>query len=109
MTSLSVERSTLDNLMLDKVRNSRIELMEGFKVVDLLFEDDRVCGVKGHDETKTKFNINAKMVIDAGGRNSVSLPRLNLRKNSPGKGKIALAAHWENVEFFWCKEFVRSI
>ena len=98
MTSLSVERSILDNLMLDKVRNSRIELMEGFKVVDLIFGDDRVCGVKGHDETKTKFNINAKIVIDAGGRNSVSLRRLNLRKNSSGKGKIALAAHWEDIK-----------
>ena len=98
MTSLSVERSILDNLMLDKVRNSRIELMEGFKVVDLLFEDNRVCGVKGNDETKTEFSINAKIVIDAGGRNSVSLRRLNLRKNSSGKGKIALAAHWEGVK-----------
>ena len=98
MTSLSVERSILDNLMLDKVRNSRIELMEGFKVVDLLFEDNRVCGVKGNDETKTEFSINAKIVIDAGGRNSISVRRLNLRKNSFGTGKIALATHWEDVK-----------
>jgi len=98
MTSLSVERSTLDNLMLDKVRNSRIELMEGFKVVDLLFENGRVCGVIGHDETKTEININAKIVVDAGGRNSVSLRRLKLRQDSSGQGKIALAAHWEGAK-----------
>ena len=60
MTSLSVERSILDNLILDRVRNTKIELMEGFKVVDLLFENNRVCGVIGHDEARTEFSINAK-------------------------------------------------
>ena len=95
MTSLSIERSKLDNLMIEKVRNSRVELKEDFKVTDFLFKNGDVCGVKGHDETKTEFNINAKIVIDAGGRNSISLRRLNLRQNSSGKRKIALAAHWE--------------
>jgi flavin-dependent dehydrogenase len=64
----------------------------------LLFDRGNVCGVKGHDETKTKFSIKAKVVIDGGGRNSISLRRLNLRRGSPGKGKIALAAHWEGVK-----------
>ena len=98
MTSLSVERSRLDNLMLSRVRNSKVDLMEGFKVTDLLFWDDNVCGVGGHDEAKTRFNIKAKVVIDAGGRNSISLRRLNLRQVSSGEGKIALAAHWEGVK-----------
>ena len=98
MTSLSVERSTLDGLMINKVRNSSIQLMEGFKVTDLLFDGGNVCGVKGHDKTKTKFSIKANIVIDGGGRNSISLRRLNLRRSSPGKGKIALAAHWQGVK-----------
>lgn len=100
MTSLSIERSTLDNLIINKVRHSGVELMEGFKVVDLLFKDDRVCGVQGYDETKTEFNFKAKIVIDAGGRNSISLRRLNLKQDSFAKGKIALAAHWDNVDIF---------
>ena len=37
MTSLSIERSKFDNLMIEKVRNSRVELKEGFKVTDFLF------------------------------------------------------------------------
>ena len=97
MSSLSVERLMLDNLMLGQVRNSQVELIEGFKVTDLLFDDDNVCGVKGHDEEKIEFNIHAKMVVDAGGRNSISLRRLNLKQGSSGEGKIALAAHWEGV------------
>ena len=98
MRSLSLERSILDNLMIDQVRNSNVQLMEGFRVTDLLFEGGNVCGVKGYDQTKTKFNIKAKLVIDAGGRNSISLRRLNLRRHSYGRKKIALAAHWKNVE-----------
>ena len=98
MTSLSMERSILDNLMVDHVRKSRVELMEGFKVTDLLFENNNVCGVRGHDESKTRLNIKAKLVIDAGGRNSISLRRLNLKKNSFGRGKVALAAHWKGFK-----------
>ena len=64
MTSLSIERSILDNLMVEKVRSSGISLLEGFKVIDLLFENDRVCGVKGFDSSKTEFHINAKLKIE---------------------------------------------
>jgi flavin-dependent dehydrogenase len=98
MTSLSMERSILDNLMVDHVRKSRVELMEGVKVTDLLFEDNNVCGVKGHDESKKRLNIRAKLVIDAGGKNSISLRRLNLKKKSFGRGKVALAAHWKGFK-----------
>jgi flavin-dependent dehydrogenase len=84
--------------MLNRIRNSKIDLMEGFKVTDLLFEGGNVCGVKGHDEVKTRFDFKAKVVIDAGGRNSISLRRLNLRQASSGKRKVALAAHWEGVK-----------
>jgi len=97
MTSLSVERSKLDNLMINHVRNSGVDLLEGFKVTDFLFDHGNVCGVKGHDATKTKFSIKGKIVIDAGGRNSISLRQLNLRRDSSGRGRIALAAHWEGV------------
>ena len=98
MTSLSVERSMLDDLMINHVRNSKVQLLEGFKVTDLLFDGENVCGVKGHDKVKTKFSFKAKVVIDAGGRNSISLRRLNLRRGSSDRGKIALAAHWEGVK-----------
>jgi menaquinone-9 beta-reductase len=98
MTSLSLERSKLDSLMIDHVRNSRIRLLEGFKVTDFLFDGENVCGVKGYDELKTKFRIKSKVVIDAGGRNSISLRRLNLRNSFSAKGRIALAAHWEGVK-----------
>ena len=47
MTSLSVERMVLDHLMLDRVRQSPVEVKEGFKVTDFLFGNGRVCGVSG--------------------------------------------------------------
>ncbi len=97
MTSLSMERSTLDHILLNRVRDSQVEFMEGFKVTDLVFEDSRVCGVKGRDEAKIEFHIKAKVVVDAGGRNSISLRRLGLKRSSSDKGKIALAAHWQGV------------
>ena len=64
MSSLSVERSMLDNLMINHVRNSNVQLLEGFKVTGLLFEGENVCGVKGYDEIKKEFTIKAKIVIE---------------------------------------------
>jgi len=61
MTSLSVERSMLDDLMINQVRNSNIQLMEGFKVTDLLFDGGNVCGVKGHDETNQSLVLKQKL------------------------------------------------
>jgi menaquinone-9 beta-reductase len=98
MTSLSLERSQLDNLMISHVRNSNVRLLEGFKVTDLLFDGENACGVKGYDGSKKKFSIKSKVVIDAGGRNSISLRRLNLRRGSSKKRKIALAAHWDGIK-----------
>ena len=97
MTSLSVERMVLDHLMLDRVRQSSVEVKEGFKVTDFLFDNGQVCGVSGHDESKTEFQLKARIVVDAGGRNSISLRRLNLKSDSGRNGKIAFAAHWEGV------------
>ena len=97
MTSLSVERMVLDHLMLDRVRQSPVEVKEGFKVTDFLFDNGQVCGVSGRDESKTKFQLKARVVVDAGGRNSISLRRLNLKSDSGRNGKIAFAAHWEGV------------
>jgi flavin-dependent dehydrogenase len=82
-------------MMLDKVREKGIEVREQNKVTDFIFDDGAIIGVKGLDENKTPFTLKSKVVVDAGGRNCISLRRLNLLKPKNGSGKIALAAHWQ--------------
>ena len=99
MTSLSLPRFQLDHLLVQKVVEQGIEVRERHAVDDFLFEEDRVVGVKGRDETNRPCTFSAPVVVDASGRNGLSLRRLGLIRPHRGPGKIALAAHWENVQF----------
>ena len=94
-SSLSVPRYQLDALFLKQVQNAGVKVFEQHKVTDFIFDDDCVAGVHGWDENKTSFSLQAKLVVDAGGRNAVSLRKFNLKQE--GNGKIAFSAHWQGV------------
>jgi len=94
MTSLSLPRLVFDQLLIQKVKQAGVEVREGSKVTDFIIEDGKVAGVRGRDASRTSFEFRCNMVVDAGGRNGVSLRRFDLQKKSRGSRKIALAAHW---------------
>jgi menaquinone-9 beta-reductase len=94
MTSLSLPRFVFDELMIEKAKQAGIEVREGHKVTDFIIEDGNVIGVCGRDESRASFEFRSPVVVDAGGRNGISLRRFDLKKKSAGSGKIALAAHW---------------
>ena len=95
-TSLSIPRKTLDNLMLDKVRDAGVQVLEEHRVDDFIFEGDRVVGVQGKDPEGKRYKFRAKVTVDAGGRNAISLRRMSLKRPAPG-GRAALAAHWRGA------------
>ncbi len=99
MTSLSLPRFQLDHLLVQKAIEQGVEIRERHTVDDFLFEDNRVAGIKGRDESNRSFTCSASVVVDASGRNGLSLRRLGLVKSRSGSGKIALAAHWEGTPF----------
>jgi len=97
MTSLSLQRTVFDLILWQRAGDAGVERFEGFQVSGLEFENGCAAGVSGWDESRVPFKLRAKAVIDAGGRNAVSLRRLNLRKESGKEGRLALAAHWDGV------------
>jgi menaquinone-9 beta-reductase len=97
-TSLSVPRYELDANFMEQVKQVGVEVREQHKVTDFLFSEGRVSGVRGWDESKTSFTINAPLVIDAGGRNALSLKSMGLKNESAGNTKIAMAAHWQGAK-----------
>ena len=99
MTSLSLPRTTLDALLLGAAEQQGVKVLQGHKVTDLIMQEEQVIGVEGRDDQKKPFTYQAKVVVDAGGRNCISLRRLGLRQENRVQGKIALAAHWSGVEF----------
>ena len=96
-TSLSVSRYELDSLFVEEAKRAGVEVREQYKVTEFLFEDDCVIGIRGWDGNKTSFSIHAPLVIDAGGRNALSLKKFQLKEEPVGGVKIAMAAHWEGA------------
>ena len=97
-TSLSVSRYELDSLFVEEAKRAGVEVREQYKVTEFLFEDDCVIGARGWDGSKTSFSIHAPLVIDAGGRNALSLKKFHLKEEPVGAVKIAMAAHWEGAQ-----------
>lgn len=101
MSSLSVPRLDLDGLLLQRARAVGVQVREGFAVTDFRVRDGAAVGVAGKDDAGAGFEIAARLVIDAGGRNCLAIRRFGLRKKRGGKrGKIALAAHWRGGRRF---------
>ena len=96
-TSLSIPRIVLDNLIANQARVSGANILEKHRGDDFIFEGDRVAGVKGRGPRGRPFNLKARITIDAGGRNALSLRRLNLKHPVSG-GRTALAAHWGGAD-----------
>ncbi len=96
-TSISMPRFLLDNLLIKRLKSENIEVLEKHNVHDFIFESGNVVGATVRDPENKSFDISAKVVIDAGGRNAISLRRLNLKNKTKNEGKVAIAAHWKNI------------
>jgi flavin-dependent dehydrogenase len=63
-------RTVLDKILVDAAREAGAEIREAFTVDELLFDGDRVTGVRGHHRHGSSVTLRARVVIGADGRNS---------------------------------------
>jgi 2-polyprenyl-6-methoxyphenol hydroxylase-like FAD-dependent oxidoreductase len=66
-------RTLLDKILLDAAAAAGAEVREGFVVEELLFDDDRVAGIRGAGGVTER----ARVVVGADGRNSVVAKSVN--------------------------------
>jgi 2-polyprenyl-6-methoxyphenol hydroxylase-like FAD-dependent oxidoreductase len=64
-------RIVLDKLLVDAAAEAGAEIREGFTVDELLSDDGRVVGIKGHAKGGNAVTERAKVVVGADGRYSV--------------------------------------
>src|SRR6187549_3379780 len=91
-----VVRSEFDTMMLDNAREHGVDVHEGVRVHDVLFDGDRAVGVKIRD-AQGFHEIRAKVVVDASGQNGLLMNRLALRVWDPIINKGAIWTYWENA------------
>jgi len=91
-----VERSEFDQMMLDNAREHGVDVHEGVRVHDVLFEDDRAVGVRIKDGDAFT-EVRAKVVVDASGQNGLIMNRRNLRIWDPLLNKGAIWTYYKGA------------
>jgi 2-polyprenyl-6-methoxyphenol hydroxylase-like FAD-dependent oxidoreductase len=69
--SYGPRRTVLDKLLVDAASEAGAEVREGFAVEEVLVEDGRVTGIRGHSKGGQSVTEHARVVIGADGRNSI--------------------------------------
>jgi 2-polyprenyl-6-methoxyphenol hydroxylase-like FAD-dependent oxidoreductase len=64
-------RTVLDKLLVDAAVDAGAELREGFTVETMLWDGERVVGIKGHSRTGTSVDERAQIVVGADGIQSL--------------------------------------
>ncbi|WP_368912034.1 NAD(P)/FAD-dependent oxidoreductase [Taklimakanibacter deserti] len=70
-------RTVLDKILVDAARAAGVELREGFTVDEVLIENGRAVGIKGHSRGGAPVSERAKVVVGADGRQSFVAEALN--------------------------------
>ena len=92
-----VVRSEFDQMMLENARQHGVEVHEGVRVRDVLFEGERAVGVKIQREDGSVEDVRAKVVVDASGQTGMLMNRLGLRVWDPLLDKGAIWTYWEGA------------
>jgi 2-polyprenyl-6-methoxyphenol hydroxylase-like FAD-dependent oxidoreductase len=69
--SYGPRRTVLDKLLVDAASEAGAEVREQFTVEDVIVEDGRVAGVRGHGKGGSTVTERARVVIGADGRHSL--------------------------------------
>ncbi len=94
---LAVRRLHFDQALLDRAREVRVEIREGLRVTDLLFEDGKVAGVVA-ENSGGPLSFRARLVVGADGRRSRVARRLGLLREHRRLRKFAVRGYWEGME-----------
>lgn len=69
--SYAPRRTVLDKILVDAAGESGVEVREAFSVEEILVEDGKVTGIRGHDRGGDTHTERARVVIGADGRHSM--------------------------------------
>jgi flavin-dependent dehydrogenase len=92
-----VLRSEFDQLMLENAREHGVQVQEGVRVLEVLFEGERAVSVRVADEDGQERQVTAQVVVDASGQNAMIMSRQELRVWDPLLKKAALWTYWEGA------------
>lgn len=92
-----VRRSEFDVTMLENAAEHGVQVHQGMRVHEVLFDGDQATGVTVlTPEGKTK-NVQARVVIDASGQSSLLINKFKLRVSDPDLNKGAIWTYYKGA------------
>ena len=92
-TALALAREELDALILDAACAAGATLVHG-RVEDVLFTDDRACGLIVRDDDGERRTLAARTIVGADGSGSLVAKKLGLTRPSTGARRFAIGGHY---------------
>jgi flavin-dependent dehydrogenase len=92
-----VVRSEFDLMMLNNARAQGVEVHEGVRVLDVVFEGGRAVGVRVQKEDGSAQEVRARVVVDASGQSGLLQNRFKLRVWDPVLNKGAVWTYWQGA------------
>src|SRR5204863_9019807 len=78
-------------------REHGVDVHEGTRVLEVLFEDERAVGVKIQQQGAAPRQVRAKVVVDASGQSTMLQNKFKLRLWDPVLNKGAIWTYWEGA------------
>jgi flavin-dependent dehydrogenase len=92
-----VVRSELDQMLLQNAREHGVDVHEGARVLEVLFEGERAAGVRVVTADGVEREVRARVVVDTSGQSCMITSRLGLREWDPVLKKAALWTYWKGA------------
>jgi flavin-dependent dehydrogenase len=92
-----VVRSEFDLMMLNNAREHGVEVEEGVRVRDVLFDGPRAIGVVLKREDGSEEEVRARVVVDASGQSGLLQNKFKLRVWDPLLNKGAIWTYWQGA------------
>src|SRR6185436_17997066 len=102
-------RTILDKLLVDAAAEAGAEVRENFTVDEILIEDGRVTGVRGHTQAGSPITEHARIVIGADGRHSLVAKAVGPEQyNEKPIIESAYYTYWSNLPVEGFEVYIRA-
>lgn len=91
-----VPRAEFDRLLMERARETGVDVREGHRVTACEFTDDAAI-LEVTPPEAAAFHIRARALVDASGRHGLIARKFNLRTDEPRLANIAIFAHYSGV------------
>ena len=92
-----IPRKIFDHFLFKKAKNVT-EVLEGFKVNDLIYENNRPVGIKGINKDGKRQTLKAPVILGCDGTNSIIARKLEVYKRNMDHTAVAIRCYYEGVK-----------